>query len=348
MTPLRPLKSFSLTSTLFVLTLASCSMGIALPMSAADISLESGDRIVFLGDSITQAGAGPGGYVSLVREGLQAAHADLDLEVIGAGISGNRVPDLQKRLDRDVLAKKPDWVVIYIGINDVWHSTSGRGTSEEDYRDGLQDVITRIKDGGAKVLLCTPSVIGEKVDGSNSLDEMLEQYSQISREVAEKNDIPMLDLRKLFIAELKEANPENKANLKILTTDGVHLNDRGNRFVADSMLSAFGVDPKAEREGLLRHIVMIKFKDESKPADIKRVVDAFAALQDKIDEIHDFEMGTNNSPEGLSDGFTHAFVVTFKTEKDREAYLPHEEHQAFVEVLKPHMDKVMVIDFWAK
>src|SRR5256885_5460352 len=82
--------------------------------------LKKGDRVVFLGDSITQAGAGPGGYVTLVREALDKDHKDLGIEVIGAGISGNKVPDLEKRLERDVLGKKPTVVVIYIGINDVW------------------------------------------------------------------------------------------------------------------------------------------------------------------------------------------------------------------------------------
>lgn len=99
---------------------------------------------------------------------------------------------------------------------------------------------------------------------------------------------------------------------------------------------------------LLRHIVNFKFKDEASKEDVAKVVDAFRQLPSKISQIHDFEYGTNNSPENLNDGFTHCFLVTFKSEEDREAYLPHPAHQAFVEVLKPHLDKVMVIDYWAK
>ena len=94
---------------------------------AAGKPLNKGERIVFLGDSITQAGAGEGGYVTLVKEALARQYPDLGIEVIGAGISGNRVPDLEARLDRDVIQKKPTLVVIYIGINDVWHSQNGRG-----------------------------------------------------------------------------------------------------------------------------------------------------------------------------------------------------------------------------
>lgn len=98
----------------------------------------------------------------------------------------------------------------------------------------------------------------------------------------------------------------------------------------------------------LRHVVLFKFKDTSTPADVKKVERAFAGLQKKISLIRDFEWGTNNSPENLNQGLTHCFLATFSSEKDRDAYLVHPEHQAFVEILKPHLDKVTVIDYWAK
>ena len=102
-----------------------------------------------------------------------------------------------------------------------------------------------------------------------------------------------------------------------------------------------------KQEKVLRHVVMFQFKDSASKEDVQSVVDAFRQLPSKINQIDSFEYGTNNSPEGLADGFTHCFLVTFKSEKDREIYLPHEAHQAFVEVLKPHLEKVMVIDYWA-
>lgn len=107
---------------------------------------------------------------------------------------------------------------------------------------------------------------------------------------------------------------------------------------------------KTARQGgqVLRHVVMFKFKDSSSAEDIKKVEEAFAGLAKKIKEIRDFEWGTNNSPEGLNQGLTHCFLVTFASEKDREVYLPHPDHLAFVEILKPHLDKVTVIDYWAK
>src|SRR3954471_6471877 len=133
------------------------------PVTFADDAppLKKGERIVFLGDSITQAGVGKTGYVTLIKNALSEKHKDLGIEVIGAGISGNKVPDLQKRLDKDVLSKKPTLVVIYIGINDVWHGEMKppRGTPKDKYEEGLKEVVGKIKDAGARVLVCTPTVI---------------------------------------------------------------------------------------------------------------------------------------------------------------------------------------------
>ena len=97
-----------------------------------------------------------------------------------------------------------------------------------------------------------------------------------------------------------------------------------------------------------RHVVLFKFKDDAPKGDVTKVEKAFAALKDKIDLIQDYEWGTNVSPEGLDDGFTHCFFVTFKNKKDLEAYLPHPEHKKFVSILKPHLEKVLVVDFVAK
>jgi hypothetical protein len=104
---------------------------------------------------------------------------------------------------------------------------------------------------------------------------------------------------------------------------------------------------KDEPTKMLRHIVLFKFKDSSSASDIQKVVDAFRGLKKEIPEIAAFEYGTDNSPEGLANGFTHCFLVTFKSEADRAVYLPHAAHLAFVSVLKPHLDKVQVVDYWA-
>jgi lysophospholipase L1-like esterase len=205
------------------------------------IPLKTGDRVVFLGDSITEAGAGAKGYISIIRSTFADKHKDTKVEFLGAGISGNKVPDLQNRLDRDVLAKKPTVVFIYIGINDVWHGEKdpAKGTSKEAYKAGLEDVIKRIQGSGARVILCTPTVIGEKKDGANKNDAKLDEYSAISRAVAKDLKVPVCDLRTAFIMNLKTHNPDNK-DRGILTGDGVHLNDAGNKFVAEQLMSMFG------------------------------------------------------------------------------------------------------------
>lgn len=98
----------------------------------------------------------------------------------------------------------------------------------------------------------------------------------------------------------------------------------------------------------LRHVVMFKFKETSSAVDIQKVEEAFKVLPSKIKQIKGYEWGTNNSPEGLDQGFTHCFFLTFKSEADRAIYLPHPAHKAFGKILEPHLDKVLVLDYWAK
>lgn len=112
-----------------------------------------------------------------------------------------------------------------------------------------------------------------------------------------------------------------------------------------SSLAAAQAQQKTDAK-MLRHVVLFKFKDGTSPADVKKVEDAFGKLPGQIREIAAYEWGTNNSPENLNQGFTHCFFVSFRSEKDRGVYLPHPAHLAFVEVLKPVLDKVLVLDYW--
>lgn len=204
-------------------------------------ALKKGERIVFLGDSITQAGVGPKGYVTMVKTALAEKYPDLGIEVIGAGISGNKVPNLQGRVDKDVIAKQPTIVVIYIGINDVWHGEKdpARGTTPEKFVAGLEEVIGKCTTAGARVVLCTPTVIGEKLNGANSLDPKLDEYADLSRGLAKKLNLQLCDLRKAFVDHLAKNNADDKEK-GVLTTDRVHLNEAGNRLVADTILPFLG------------------------------------------------------------------------------------------------------------
>lgn len=111
---------------------------------------------------------------------------------------------------------------------------------------------------------------------------------------------------------------------------------------------AFVVSPAEEAAGTVRHVVAFKFKPGTAPEKIKEVVDAFRALKDSIPVIVSLESGTNVSPEKLNKGFTHCFILTFRNEKDRDAYLVHPSHQAFGKLVGPAVDDVFVIDFWAE
>ncbi len=227
--------SISILLAAFLIFLGGCAKA---GQTEVDSEEQTGIRIVFLGDSITEAGALPGGYVMLVADSLQAAYPDKSISVIGAGISGNKVPDLEARLNTDVLAKEPTHVVIYIGINDVWHHFEfdhTTGTEPDVYETGLRNLIASIQGIGATVLLCTPSVIGEDPGSDAPVNQRLMQYASISRQVAESTGAHLCDLRAAFEKYLQENNTDKRHD-GLLTSDGVHLNETGNRFVAAFMM----------------------------------------------------------------------------------------------------------------
>ena len=112
-------------------------------------------------------------------------------------------------------------------------------------------------------------------------------------------------------------------------------------------LAAFAAETQTKNSRLL-HVVSFKFKDSATKAQIKEVEDAFRALKDKIPEIVSLEWGTNVSPEKLDKGFTHCWVLSFKSDKDRDAYLVHPDHKAFGGLVGPVLADVFVIDFWAE
>lgn len=113
-----------------------------------------------------------------------------------------------------------------------------------------------------------------------------------------------------------------------------------------SMQSNQAAPDADETQRVLRHVVLFKFKEDATEEQIQEIETAFAALPSQIDAVHDFEWGTNNSPEGLEKGFTHCFLVTFRSEEARAAYLPHAAHQAFVAKLQPILEDVLVVDYW--
>jgi quinol monooxygenase YgiN len=118
----------------------------------------------------------------------------------------------------------------------------------------------------------------------------------------------------------------------------------GVLFAMSHRPSPGGAAENADR--VLRHVVLFKFKADATAEQIREIEQAFAKLPEEIDAVKDFEWGTDNSPEMLSQGFTHCFLVTFKDEEGRAAYLPHPAHQAFVAKLKPILEEALVVDYW--
>ena len=222
-------------------------------------SCTNSTKVVFLGDSITEAGiydkevGVPSGdtliypkytgFITLLKKDIED-----DIELIGKGVSGNKVSNLLERYKKDVLSLNPDIVFIYIGINDVWHKYSfGTGTDIIFYENGLRKIITDLKNKGSRVILCTPTVIGENkgeftlVNEFKDIETMeimngdLDAYSDVIRKLSSELNTDLLDLREIFMNYISENNPNNESS-GITTYDGVHLNDLGNKLIADEML----------------------------------------------------------------------------------------------------------------
>ena len=202
-------------------------------------------KIVFLGDSITQQAEDfEDGFISLIRQNL----VQDKFELVGKGIGGNKVSDLLTRYKLDVIDLNPDIVFIYIGINDVWHKYDfGTGSDIDLYEKGLRTIISDIKSLGSKIVLCTPTVIGENtgdfvlgnqfkdVETMEKMNGDLDTFSEVVRKLSNEYETELLDLRKIFMDYLAENNINNDA-AGILTTDGVHLNEGGNKLIADQMI----------------------------------------------------------------------------------------------------------------
>jgi lysophospholipase L1-like esterase len=201
------------------------------------LELKKGDFIIFFGDSLT-ALAGKEepkqnvtkGYVRIVRETLQEMHKDKDLKVDWVATGGHKVTDLLKRVDADVLTQKPTIVFIQIGVNDA-----NAGVTPEMFKAQLEELIGKLQKGGARVVLCSLTSLGEKHDGTNRIDQRLDELAEVARTVAREQKIPLNDLRKAFVEYWKQNNADNKPS-GLLTYDGNHFNDTGHKFVAERML----------------------------------------------------------------------------------------------------------------
>jgi lysophospholipase L1-like esterase len=205
---------------------------IILISTAVAFSFQKKTRVIFFGDSITQMGLNTNGYITLLRDSLNKTGLSSQFELLGSGIGYNKVYDLYLRMDSDVMVKNPDIVFIWIGVNDVGHKRSmGTGTDADKFEKFYEAIIKKMQAKNIQLVLCTPSSIGERTDFTNNDDGELNYYSNIIRNLAKKFNCGLVDFRKDFHEYVLNHNPSNK-DRGILTTDGIHLNETGNRFVA--------------------------------------------------------------------------------------------------------------------
>ena len=200
---------------------------------AAELAVKDGQKIAFLGDSITQAGAGAKGYVRLAISGLEAN--GVKTTAIPAGISGHKSNQMLARLEKDVLSKKPDWMTLSCGVNDVWHGANG--VPLDQYKVNITKIVDQCQAAGVKVMLLTSTMIGE--DQSNANNQKLAPYNEFLKALAKEKNCLFANLNADMQAAIAKIGAAKKGNL--LTSDGVHMNPEGNKMMAVGVLKTFGL-----------------------------------------------------------------------------------------------------------
>jgi len=196
------------------------------------VELKKGDKLIFFGDSLTALAIKDGnvpegkGYVPLVRAALKEKGVEVDAVATG----GHKVTDLLKRVEADVIARKPTVVVIQIGVNDA-----SAGVTPEKFKAQLEELIGKLEQGGARVVQCTCTCRVEGYNPDDAFDKKLDALAEAARAVARERKLPLVDLRKAFIDYWMKHNPENKPK-GFLTYDGNHWTEAGHKYVAEQML----------------------------------------------------------------------------------------------------------------
>ncbi|MEG4121886.1 SGNH/GDSL hydrolase family protein, partial [Microcoleus sp. N9_B4] len=212
-------------------------------------------KIVIVGDSITEAGKYPGGYVWLLERYLNAVYPDRKIEIVNAGIGGNKSTDMQARFQKDAIDQKPDLVMINVGVNDVWNAffdfpnnqfypegNWSAGVPVAEYREKITQMVLAAKAAGIRVVLLSPTLIGESIDGPEN--RRLQQYVAAMREIALENQCLFIDLNTPFREVIGTYQKHAGKTLNLLAADGVHPNQSGYRIMAFTILRGLGVPAK--------------------------------------------------------------------------------------------------------
>lgn len=211
---------------------------------------EKNDHIVFAGDSVTDAGSAAAvsvpmfdnlghGYVRLIDSLLAACYPELYVRVTNAGVNGHTSRDLLARFDTDVLAQKPDWVSICIGINDVWRQFDVPVIHEyqvmpEEYEQNVEAMILKAKDSVKGIFILSPYYI--EPNTADAMRARMDEYTAICRRLAEKHGCVFIDLQKLFSDYCAVRHSS------YLAWDRIHPNQAGAMLVAREFLKHFDFD----------------------------------------------------------------------------------------------------------
>lgn len=213
-----------------ILLLFACTL-------SAQIAVKNGEKIAFLGDSITALGARKApymGYLHLVIDGLN--RSGIKASMVPAGISGHKSTQMLARVDKDVIKKKPQWMLLSCGVNDVWHGK--RGVALPDYKKNITEIVDKAQKAGIKVVIMTASMIRE--DANNKLNTTLKEYNDFLRTLAKEKKCLLADINAKMQEEVSSKELSCIKGNK-LTYDGVHMNGRGHMMMASVILETFGV-----------------------------------------------------------------------------------------------------------
>jgi acyl-CoA thioesterase I len=279
-------------------------------LSAQSLLLKNEDVLVMLGDSITEGGEWPQGYVSLMRKALDALYPEMRVYIVNSGIGGHKSTDMNDRFQRDVLQYRPTWVTISVGVNDVWHGfydnhpqgDGPRGVPLATYKDKVIDMVRRAQQQNARVALFTCTVIKENLDSPENQKLLL--YNQAVREIARKYKCILVDQDAACRQVLQPLQKPGMADRGVLTNDGVHMLASGNWLMARTCLTALGVPE--ERLNAVK-----PFVDQMATEDQESLKKSFSRYEEQ-----NFELGKPRENEKRIIFFGSSSVERWKLRKD--------------------------------
>lgn len=243
------------TQIVLIITLLSTMCPTAIAANDPPPSLQNVKTLVTLGDSITQGGGAPGGYVWLMQKYLDALYPQQGIKIVNAGISGHKSTDMAARFQRDVLDPKPQLITISVGVNDVWHGfydftnrkpiPDGNGPNGVPlplYRQKVEEMIVAGKNAGAKIAVLSTTIIYENLESPEN--ERLAGYNKTLKELAAKHGCLFIDLNTPFHQTVRAYQKHAGSAVNLLTSDGVHMNAAGNQLMAFTIMKGLGVPEK--------------------------------------------------------------------------------------------------------